>query len=206
MNKELLEELIAKNYSVYQIAKEVSKSYTTIRYWLNKFQLQTNYFNFKDSEKKSLEYPKEVIERAASNANSYADIFRQLKIPATGGSYKWIKRLIKKFEVDISHWDKTKYKTTQIYKSLFPSKDLSSGYRLASDTLNSFLSFHNIPCQCNTCGLADWLNLPIRLDVDHINGNPLDNRLENLQYLCPNCHRQKTIVFDGKTFQRKKRD
>ena len=35
------------------------------------------------------------------------------------------------------------------------------------------------------------------LQVDHINGNHQDNRLENLQILCANCHR-KTDTFRGK--------
>lgn len=42
--------------------------------------------------------------------------------------------------------------------------------------------------RCEGCGLAEWLNGPIPLHLDHINGVHNDNRLENLRILCPNCH------------------
>lgn len=43
---------------------------------------------------------------------------------------------------------------------------------------------------CSQCELSAWKNMPIRLEVEHINGNPMDNRPENLCFLCPNCHSQ----------------
>lgn len=44
--------------------------------------------------------------------------------------------------------------------------------------------------KCEICGISEWLGNPITLQLHHINGNPLDDRLENLQILCPNCHSQ----------------
>jgi 5-methylcytosine-specific restriction endonuclease McrA len=44
--------------------------------------------------------------------------------------------------------------------------------------------------RCDKCGLSDWLNQPITLELEHIDGNH-DNWLhENLIFLCPNCHSQ----------------
>ena len=41
---------------------------------------------------------------------------------------------------------------------------------------------------CSSCGLSTWLDQPIPLELDHINGDSRDHRLENLRLLCPNCH------------------
>jgi 5-methylcytosine-specific restriction endonuclease McrA len=51
--------------------------------------------------------------------------------------------------------------------------------------------------KCEKCGLTKWNNSEITLQLHHINGNCYDNRLENLQLLCPNCHSQ-TENYCGK--------
>ena len=44
--------------------------------------------------------------------------------------------------------------------------------------------------RCANCGLKEWLDKPITLELDHISGNRNDNTRENLRCLCPNCHSQ----------------
>lgn len=43
---------------------------------------------------------------------------------------------------------------------------------------------------CNICGLSDWMDRPIPIVIDHINGDPADNRLINLRIICCNCDAQ----------------
>jgi 5-methylcytosine-specific restriction endonuclease McrA len=46
-----------------------------------------------------------------------------------------------------------------------------------------------IDYKCGLCGnTGNWWGLEIQLELHHINGNPKDNRIENLVFMCPNCH------------------
>ena len=47
-----------------------------------------------------------------------------------------------------------------------------------------------IPYKCAICGCTEWQGKTLSLELDHINGINNDNRLENLRFLCPNCHSQ----------------
>ena len=44
--------------------------------------------------------------------------------------------------------------------------------------------------RCEQCGLTEWLDKPISLELHHIDGDSRNNNMENLQLLCPNCHSQ----------------
>ena len=50
---------------------------------------------------------------------------------------------------------------------------------------------------CERCGISEWGGRPLSLALHHVNGDRLDNRLENLELLCPNCHSQ-TENFSGR--------
>jgi hypothetical protein len=54
---------------------------------------------------------------------------------------------------------------------------------------------HGYKCSC--CGISEWNNKPIVLEIDHIDGNSENNTPENLRYICPNCHSQ-TETYKGK--------
>lgn len=51
--------------------------------------------------------------------------------------------------------------------------------------------------RCEECGLSEWLGRPLSMALHHVNGDGRDNRLPNLQLLCPNCHSQ-TDNFSGR--------
>jgi 5-methylcytosine-specific restriction endonuclease McrA len=55
--------------------------------------------------------------------------------------------------------------------------------------------------RCAACGVSEWLGEPLVLELHHLNGDGKDNRLENLQLLCPNCHSQ-TETFSGRNNRR----
>lgn len=51
--------------------------------------------------------------------------------------------------------------------------------------------------RCECCGLTEWLEEPIPLELHHKDGNRFNNDLDNFQLLCPNCH-AKTDSYRGK--------
>ncbi len=73
-----------------------------------------------------------------------------------------------------------------------------SGYRGSTSLLKRRLIEAGLLNQrCSRCELKSWLDEPISLHLDHINGSRNDHRLENLRLLCPNCHSQ-TPTYCGK--------
>jgi len=57
--------------------------------------------------------------------------------------------------------------------------------------------------RCEECGLAEWRGRPLSIAIHHVNGDGQDNRLENLVFLCPNCHSQ-TDTFGGRNGHRRR--
>jgi hypothetical protein len=57
--------------------------------------------------------------------------------------------------------------------------------------------------RCERCGITHWLGEALNMHLHHINGDGLDNRLENLEMLCGNCHAQ-TDTYGGRNGHRRK--
>lgn len=74
-----------------------------------------------------------------------------------------------------------------------PTKLFSSNGKHNRSVLRRYIIKHKlIPYKCAICGTVEWRGKTLSLELDHINGINNDNRLENLRFLCPNCHSQTT--------------
>jgi hypothetical protein len=57
--------------------------------------------------------------------------------------------------------------------------------------------------RCERCGISEWHGKPLNMQLHHVNGDGMDNRLENLELLCANCHSQ-TETYGGRNGHRRK--
>lgn len=79
---------------------------------------------------------------------------------------------------------------------------------------NSFVSAHKLKLKlirdkikehkCEICGITEWMNQKVPLELDHIDGNHYNNELLNLRIVCPNCHAQQD-TNSGKNVKHRKR-
>lgn len=104
-----------------------------------------------------------------------------------------VKNIIKKLNLNTNHFISTRgniYSNKELFKLGTEFKYSTVKNRIIDECLLEY--------KCVKCGIEDtWNDKKINLDLDHINGNPKDNRLENLRFLCPNCHSQ-TETYKGK--------
>jgi hypothetical protein len=122
-------------------------------------------------------------------------VMRHLELKSAGGTHSHLSKRIKDFGIDTSHFFQTSHnagvpannrKTPE--QILVGLSDGSARPKVAQ--LRRAMISSGLEVKCS-CGLTDsWNGKPIQLEVDHIDGNWYNNQIENLRFLCPNCHSQ----------------
>ena len=120
----------------------------------------------------------DVIE-AVKKSKSLANVLKLLNLKIAGGNYYTIKKKIVELEIDTSHF------TGQLWSKNERLKDWTT-YNKASNLKPHLINERGHVCE--RCQLSTWQNLPITLEIHHIDGIRTNNSIKNLQLLCPNCH------------------
>lgn len=141
-----------------------------------------------------LQIPEKALIAAVPAATSYADLMRALDLQVSDTNHRRVRRKVAQLGLDTTHFKRRAWGSVQVSgpKSIAASTlvVLAEGSsRTNRPRLHRALQEIGVPYRCTSCGnTGEWLGRTITLQIDHVNGNWLDNRPENLRYLCPNCH------------------
>jgi hypothetical protein len=153
-----------------------------------------------------MRYTRESLEQAVRSSTSVMGVIAVLGRRMTGGTHSHVKRLIGKYGLDTSHFhgkgSNRGASHTGGLEKLQPEDVLvynrRKGLREKAHYLRAALLAIGVKEYCVECGLKpEWNGRPLRLPIDHKNGDPVDCRRENLRFMCPNCHSQ-TDTFGTK--------
>lgn len=153
-------------------------------------------------------YTKEILQEAVFGNTSMFGVLRTLNISTNSGSMHYhLSRKIKNFKIDTSHFLGIRSNRGIAHKGGNKKKTASeilvlktSGIREKTSILRRALLEIGRKYECE-CGCSPlWRGKKLVLQIDHGNGNELDNRSWNLKFLCPNCHSQTETYSKPKSY------
>jgi hypothetical protein len=135
-------------------------------------------------------FTEEQLREAILASRSYAEALRRVGLRPAGGNHATIRKYAARWNIDTAHFDQDAIRAERLGRPRQPLDAVlveGSTYHRGHLKRRLFEEGIKTPA-CELCGQGElWRGRPMALILDHVNGVPDDNRLENLQIVCPNC-------------------
>lgn len=136
-----------------------------------------------------------MLIEAVSKSFSVMEVLEKLNLRRAGGTHYHYSNRIKKLGIKTEHFlgkrNKLGKHSTLKHSPESILKLRSDGGRTKTYKLKRALLESGVLYKCSRCNQPPlWMGFELTLDIDHINEDWLDDRKENLRFLCPNCHTQ----------------
>ncbi len=146
-------------------------------------------------------YTKDLLTDLVKKSKNMSQVLRELGLNPKGGSFSFIKNKIKTFGIDISHFEPSSFlieagkiasDKKKITKEVFIETYLVDGKEAKTAKIKERLFLFGLKeNKCEKCpNEGEWQGEKLTLQMHHLNGDNKNNKIENLQILCPNCHSQ----------------
>ncbi|WP_079185512.1 MULTISPECIES: HNH endonuclease signature motif containing protein [unclassified Streptomyces] len=136
----------------------------------------------------------EALRHAVPRCTSYADVMRSLGLEVNDTNHRRVRRKTVQLKLDTGHFTRRSWTAERVPPTRAVAPTIlvvrpPGSTRVRRERLHRALQELGVSYRCVSCGNpGEWLGQRFTLQIDHINGDWLDNRAENLRYLCPNCH------------------